>query len=227
MDTTKGININPWAFTQARLQGEIVYPSGNCLVYSPTSQGGSLFDYFHNGRTIRLNDLVDEDWAFYPAESKFQVQLKRDNQVLPKPEVHFAVSYINEVPGFSDDELALFPALHEVGHAVLLETLHRSLEEAGHHFRKEDSYTQQLIDTQRSFSQQNPHYQKYDERFAWKFALALREKIELLLSFSRSDLEKFYLPLLGSYGSDFLNPEHDQFMGDVDPWERVKKKFQF
>ncbi len=227
MDTTIGININPWAFYQARLQGEIDYPSGNRLVYSPTPGGGSLFDYSYNGRTIRLNDFVDEDWAFYPAESKFQVQLKREGQVLPKPEVHFAVSSINEVPGFLDDELSFFPALHEVGHAVLLETLYSSLEETGHRFRDGDSHTQLLIDTQRFFSQQNPHYQKYDERFAWRFALGLREKLELFPSFSKSDLEEFYRPLLGSYGADFLNPEHDRFVGDVDPWEIIRKQFQF
>ncbi len=227
MDIAKGVIVNQWAFYQAKLEGRIVYPSGNRLVYSPASGGGSLFDYSYNNRTLRLNDFVGENWAIYPAESKFQVQLRRDGQVLPKPEIHFAVIYICSVPGLSDDELSLFPALHEVGHAVLLENLYSCLEDASYAFRDHDSYTQKLINTQRYFSQQNPHFQKYDERFAWKFALALQQKLELLPSFSRDDLEQFYLPLLGSYGSDFLNPQHDQFLGEIDPWERIRNKFRF
>ncbi len=234
MDHEKGINANLQPFCPARAYGEIRYSSGNCIYYSPASGGGSRFDYVHHQRTLRLNDLVGKGWTFYPANSGFRVQFRRDGQTLAQPEIHFSIVSSEGVPGLSTEELSIFAALHEVGHAILHETLYQTLREEGHYFGEEghyfgadDSYTQQLVETLGYFSRQNRDFRKYDERFAWRFALALRTQHELFPTTSQEDLDRFYLRQLGSYGADFLNPRWDQFQGNVDPWENVKRRFRF
>src|SRR3989344_7092959 len=129
MDHEKGINANLQPFYPARLNGEITYPNGNRICYSPAPGGGSHFDYVHHQRTLRLNDLVSKEWTFYPANSRFQVQFRRDGQTLAQPEIHLSIVSSEDVPGLSTEELSIFAALHEVGHAVLHETLHQTLGE--------------------------------------------------------------------------------------------------
>ncbi len=216
MDYSNGINIDHWAFYQARPQGEVNYLSGNRLVYTSNLDGGSVFDYVTSEKTIRLNDLIRKDWVFYPVESKFQVRFTSHGRTCPRPEVHLATIRINDVPGLRENELALFPVFHEIGHAVLYQALCGILGEKDARDTLSKNYNERLVETVHSFSKSYSHFSAFNERFAWRYAFHSRRKFNLLPDISDEELVRFSNSCLASYGREYLDPKNNFLSSDLD-----------
>ena len=76
-DISTSIIIDPWAFQKAKPQGEVRYGGGNRLVYTPTIEGDSVFDYITPEKTIRLNDLIRKIGAIFDLNLKVKFLEKK------------------------------------------------------------------------------------------------------------------------------------------------------
>ncbi|MBI4152401.1 hypothetical protein HY495_01710 [Candidatus Woesearchaeota archaeon] len=233
MSDHQGINVDFWAFYPAKAEGEVAYAGGNRLIYTSNPTGGSLFEYYHDKKMLCLNDLVGEEWSLYPAESRFQVQLRREGRVLPKPEIHLATIQIGGVPSILEAEISLLAALHEIGHAIFNETLYDYLVQQDFAFTQKGSHTSYLIETLQHFSkqfaefpssQQQAGFNRYDERIAWRFAYAVKREKGILPALDDRAFTDFSQPYLASYGKEYLDVEGDIFPFDFDPFEKMKEK---
>ncbi len=218
-ELSQGIIIDEWKYYVEGLEGTITYPSGNSITYSQEGEG-AVFSYHVGERCIRLNDLAPLGWIIQPVDGKFQTRYGMANS---NPKILFGLYRRGDFPGLLESELALFSALHEIGHACLNETLRRLFMEsdvescvgsqitevssAEKLFQKEillsKSYGEQIYAANEFFSKKIERFHRFDERWAWAFALRTLKREGFLPEISKEQLRKLYVKALRSYGSDY------------------------
>jgi len=215
------------------------YPSGNSITCKKEGDN-FVFDYSSKGRNVRLNDFLNPEWRFVPVAGKFSASLGGGQEKLFYPEVHLCVSCESGGGGDLRDEITILAALHEIGHARFFELLcdvvkshdvlstedlasvvKFSYEES--HSRPTPRLNGSFCDNLRSayeYTSLIPNYERFDERFAWAFALNTVRKLQLLTQFDITDFRNYYIPCLRSYGDSCIRDRFKSYTraDSPNPW---------
>lgn len=224
-----------------------------------SSVNGFVFDYYTNGRRFRFNDILgDNRWQFVPVDSKCQVLFTDPTRETPEIQVPFYISkYFQIISDELFDTLAALheighAVLYNISHAVIAESLETSgntnlesrlsstplacIKKADNECptalpKFQGNFREQMAETLQFFRKYFPsgEYGKFQERYAWAFAIWHVLQNGLLLDYDLEDFRQCYIPRLRSYGYDHVNwPNPGKFgkwlAGDPNPWTIRKEK---
>ena|GEM_PF-5142088 len=211
--------------------GVVDHPGSWRLAYQPKSQGsGFRFDLYFDGKEVCLNEIVNPKWPIYPVASGSCIFA--DAYGFVDGSQRWNITKINlGIEDFRASKVAIIDAFHELGHAIIYETILRAIKEKDKSVLMElvqaffpkarltepelpelpsGSFGKEISDALDFFKawlvQNNLGHlnRRLHERGAWAYALRAAKGLGLLEEIKHAEVHERYHSYLATYGDEVL-----------------------